>query len=602
MAALSAGARRVRSAARGHAGHAVLVAAVSLIAMLWYLRIRPGLPWDSTVIRVAASLSAIWSVCGWAAHARHEADPARDIRAASSRVFFGAALVLALLAVAIIIPLLGAPFASRLFSTGAEAVAPGRGVRAEGPADVVALFLALLFWRWSRRDARQALAALILGMLLIVWLSLLIPGGLLGDPPEFLVSRPPWAPSWLLWTHVLEIGLAGLLVGAVWWRDASYRRARAGAWPDSLATLTQPYPAQLSLYLVCALYAALALVLGVYHLVRPGGVTLGGGLVGFIALLAAAVACLYWAHRDWSENLAGLGLALACVAVVTLACLFSPDRPGTEFAARLPRRLSAALIGLAAVSMVYLWLPRFWRQQLLPDGQAWTTAGRMIPLVMRAGFMIAATGVLVGYHLALWPRHRVAAGETIGIGQWTAGLVGYAMLARITARAARTHDNPPLAVLSLCAVIAAILFVFVRWPAGALRGAAMDHAAIVLAGAAGMTWGLARYVQTSSWRVFGRPLWYCGLLVLPALALLHATGRPAAEWLSFSAWLSGPSRIAHAWIRPTTLAIVAGVYGMAAWRERRGYLRLLTLALAAAAGVSFYLTYRMAWRNWSTGP
>src|SRR5262249_1952310 len=157
----------------------------------------------------------------------------------ASACFFGGALVLGIIATGMILFVLAGFAEDRLFGSQLEL---SKGLRREGASDIVALGLALFFWRLSSRDRLQPLLALGLAILLVAWLSMMIRGPLLGDSAEAIIPREGWLPEWWTWTLNLQAGLACVLVVVVWLNDRAWRRMRSEAWPDRLERLMQPYP------------------------------------------------------------------------------------------------------------------------------------------------------------------------------------------------------------------------------------------------------------------------------------------------------------------------------------------------------------------------
>ena len=100
-------------------------------------------------------------------------------------------------------------------------------------------------------------------------------------------------------------------------------------------------------------------------------------------------------HRRWNENLADAGLALITLGVVS-SCMIGFSRP--VWSARgYADILNRALLGLAVMTAVWHWLARVWEQQL-DNNRPWTTTGKLVRTARRVGFLIAATGVLIGLH------------------------------------------------------------------------------------------------------------------------------------------------------------------------------------------------------------
>lgn len=101
----------------------------------------------------------------------------------------------------------------------------------------------------------------------------------------------------------------------------------------------------------------------------------------------AAVAAFTATHLRWSGALALLAFALLAAGITCAAQAWLPGFGlNTAFA-------------LALSALYFLWLSRFWDQQLLPrpdptaattvgrDGQSWTTTGRLVGIARRAAYL-----------------------------------------------------------------------------------------------------------------------------------------------------------------------------------------------------------------------
>lgn len=100
-----------------------------------------------------------------------------------------------------------------------------------------------------------------------------------------------------------------------------------------------------------------------------------------VSALAACLTCLGIGHASSSRVVSETGLILLGISLVTAGHWLASDGTG-------------ALSGLALCGCYFLWLGRFWEQQLW-QGRAWTTAGRLIPTVRRLGRAAAAAAALV---------------------------------------------------------------------------------------------------------------------------------------------------------------------------------------------------------------
>ncbi|MEW6252005.1 MAG: hypothetical protein AB1716_15295, partial [Planctomycetota bacterium] len=226
------------------------------------------------------------------------------------------------------------------------------------------------------------------------------------------------------WLQLLVGGLALALAVAAIMLD--WRR-RSLIWRMRPEQLTEPPPPRRILH---ALAVVCAGVVGLSALVLPDRFATPFGMA------FAAVATLTVAHR-WRVTWFGVaGLALAEVSVITAALAWLPHSPATP------------LLGWLAAGAYLLWLARLWEQQL-NRGEAWTTAGRLIPAAWRLGCIAAGGSFAVA---AAWVMRGGTAGPVMSGAACAAGLALLALLVRqSTARPTRaTAGEHAVAALLAC--------------------------------------------------------------------------------------------------------------------------------------------------------
>lgn len=451
----------------------------------------------------------------------------------------------------------------RLFGESAELPA----IELSGAFSIAGLIAALAAWRLARPDPHQPAVAILLSVLLVTWCGLLwpAPGG---DYAASAFGAARVETPWWRWIVLVCGAYAVIIFAAAVLHERAIRRTQFAAWPDRIELLLEPVPKWPEFYSAAAVLAATVLLLGTLQIVRGGPPHRGLAIANVAGALLAAVGCFYLAHRRWSANLFGLGAGLITLAAAALATLFIPPRPAATFSVRTPVLLNAVLFGLLFMSFLWFWLARFWKQQLF-DGVAWTTAGRAIPYAWRAGFLTAALATLVAYQMVFWPNWPSVLAPDNSPARWIFGLLLLALLTRVTAANAVRANSATLATLSVAAACAIPLFALIRTDNAALRGWVTQYLPIVLAVAALPILAVAEALAETRHRVFGPPLWFLALLILPGLALagILSSSRAPAEWL-----------------RPLTLAAVGGLYGVAGGREgRRAFLLLAAVLLLVAA-------------------
>jgi hypothetical protein len=160
--------------------------------------------------------------------------------------------------------------------------------------------------------------------------------------------------------------------------------------------------------------------------------------------------------------MAELGCGLLTLSLCTLALLLVPAAP-ERLDERFPLIFNALIVGCAAAAGLWIWLCRAWRQQLLPDGRAWTTAGRMIPVVRRAAFLASALGIVFALRMGMWPLNGRSRDD--GAGRIVCALAAMALLLLVVVRAFKVTGRPAYRSLILLSVFSMFVFATVRyWP------------------------------------------------------------------------------------------------------------------------------------------
>ncbi len=171
----------------------------------------------------------------------------------------------------------------------------------------------------------------------------------------------------------------------------AHRRRRMACWldqPQRLVALQQRSSPVWAVLVAVAFVACAGAAMFHLHAALPP------------AVLLAAFACLVAGHVCRWSWASGLGMVFVGQAV-TSGVLSWWDAGWL-----------GGVIGLGLSSLYLLWLGRFWRQQLR-DGAAWTTTGRMIPIVRRVGFVgVAGTLAILISGLAGLGAHSVGLAVT----------------------------------------------------------------------------------------------------------------------------------------------------------------------------------------------
>lgn len=548
-------------------------------------------PGDSLLDRAAilgASLCVLWAVLGRACSRprkdRQRAASDKKMGLPSSRsaeTFFAFAFLTGSIStVAIVLPLIRTTW----FRLVVDPLAPIGAMTWPGLLVIAALAVATLltggaFSTAEPNEQRHPAALLAFAGLAMWWTSLMTPSAsLLGEIPES--ERLFGQPGWWTWTMQLQIGLAAALVFSALLQDRQYRSRRRNAWPDALDDLISPYSRWPGYIQVESVIGGLILLLGVLQLMRADRPGWQLPMANSLASAAAGAVCLFMTYRRWSGNTAGLGLSLVTLAIVATASAIAAPlysvSPWAEYVSRVPVLLNVLLFPLWVAIGLWNWLSRIWDQQLL-DGVPWTTAGRMIPIAGRTAFLLAAIAVLIAFQMALWPTRPIAAVVDNTTWRWICGGGAIALLFVQSLREARRRDSSAMAMIAMAFFIAAAVFVFVRLHPSHQRGWLIQYDCVVLSAAALPILLAAEWLQKSSWRAFSTPLWFLALLILPLRSMLE---------------LLSPVRLPAEWVRPTTLAILAVVYGLAGRRERRRAFLVLGAVVLLAAVLELFRLLR----------
>lgn len=114
------------------------------------------------------------------------------------------------------------------------------------------------------------------------------------------------------------------------------------------------------------------------------------------AIGISAIAWFVAYHRHASKPFAAAGAVSVALWIVSASLAWLPG--GVEPTDLLAHPRTAA--GLSAAAIFLNWLARFWAQQLR-DGRAWTTAGRLIPVVAQCSIVsgFACVGSIVSFYI-----------------------------------------------------------------------------------------------------------------------------------------------------------------------------------------------------------
>lgn len=358
-----------------------------------------------------------------------------------------------------------------------------------------------------------------------LWLALRTPGirPVYVDGNRYYTEPTGWAVPFLV-TSTLTMAAFVIAEGI----RHFVRRQRA--WPDHLHDLVNRPPVWPGFDYSIGVVSVALLLLGCIHILSLW--TTFSMFVGGAALLTVVA-------RRWDESLADLALGLLTVGIVSLplALLGEPNHATAAYFAEVFNR---TVLGLAIATFFWHWLALFWEQQL-DHGEAWTTAGQLIRNVKRIGFLCGATGVLVGFHLAFWPRFPEVRDLDASAWRWGFGLTAYALLTLSLIVATRRTSKTTLGFLTLLALTAGVSFSLMRLGGAPAAEWWYQHWPITMPGLAIAAILLALAINgQSAWQPYIVPLQTLGTLAAPAAAVLGISmAAPLTQpaWLGWATWL-----------------------------------------------------------------
>jgi hypothetical protein len=415
-----------------------------------------------------------------------------------------------------------------------------------GFVDLVLVAAAILFtWRHTR-DGQLWTALFWVGVLGSLWAAYQLPVVRLETTNQ--VSR--WVSTH--WPAVFTSGCAAMVGGFTLIAGLMARRNRRQhlLHPERLR---EPPPEWPGYRYSAGLVGVGVLILGCAQLVF--------GWTGPAALVTGA-AMLALAHRSWNENLADTGLALITLGIVALILIplgrrtwWTPDAWAGVY--------NQVLIGLAVMTAFWYWLADVWEQQL-DHGRAWTTAGRLIPITRRIGYLAGAAGVLVSLNLSIWPKFEFVFGHDNSTGRWVWGLLGNGLLIASLLYATRRVGRSTVAWLALLAGVSVVMFAMVRIPHTRAGRAWHLYWPVALTAFSAVMVIIAILAERSKkWRAFEEPAYLGGVFAIPLAAIAGLTLTEQIRLLP--------------WVPACTWTGLAAVYALAAWRP--GPRALLAVAL-----------------------
>lgn len=491
----------------------VAVVSFAVVAFCWTLG-GANLPILFLLMHISASLCLLWTLAGYVLW-RHPSTlvvrPRVEIVVA---VLERAAVAAGLFAVVVLVYAVGTEVVLRTL-LWRYAATPGLRIWPGGFVSMGAIAIALLL-AWRKSGNREVLTALL-------WLLVLAAFWAALQAPAFTTDAEGY-PSASRWVGILALAVS--LVSAVFVAATGIarRRVRLRAWPATLHLLTEPPVDWRSLRYSIGILSAAILVLGCAQIAVPW--------TGPAAILAGW-ASLTLAHRQWSESLADVGLALITLGITSLLTACFPALPRWWTAPVWAELLNRVLLGLALMVGLWYWLAAVWRQQL-DDGRAWTTTGHLVGTTQRVGYFVASLAVLISCHLAVWPA--IPYGSTdASAWRWAWGLAAQGLLVLVLLWAAVSTRKLTVGWLCVLAMCATAAFVIVRTPQRLPGRIWALYWPVVLAAAGGAMVLLAGLLaRVERFKPLFEPVYLTGVAIMPLAAIagiLYRDPRIIPPWV-----------------------------------------------------------------------
>jgi len=288
----------------------------------------------------------------------------------------------------------------------------------------------------------------------------------LGTDPAVSLPGPGSPPLVTLWTAGLILGAgftAGICILAIA-EGVSIGRRRARALRTDPLRLLEPSPIRPAMRAACGAGALAVAALALAGLAVPvqlgsWGYRLSGLLVAVTTAAAGtAVFALLWRH--WNRYLADVAMGLMTLSVCGFAAMLVPSEP-EELNERYPLMFNAIVFALACMAWTWNWLGGVWEQQL-DNGQAWTTAGRLVAPANDFSFQIAAVGLIIAFLMAGWPRLPSIGCADDSHGRVLFGVAGHLLLVLVCLDCTRRTRRTRFTRAAVLAVASLMIFIGVR--------------------------------------------------------------------------------------------------------------------------------------------
>ena len=434
---------------------------------------------------LGAALSLLWSACAAATlwRDRRHAAPV-PYRARFVPVAHAAALLFAVVVVVVqsVVLTMRLTFVTVDLAHGF----PWSGYReygfgSDGLWSLAMLFLSCAVSIFSTRDTRLVTCQVWLGVMLVLWSSMLQAPLARAATGGF--ERTGATMLLLVGLSAIVFATAVILRGRDAWRQsgsafrigmivASIMKRRT----RPLLNQGKPAPTVPSIpgvdLSVRILGVAVALLV-CYHLLVPVKLPVGGSYgPGMVA--AASAALVAWAGVLLAGTIRGrvsydVTVGLGSLALCGLATLALPSPPG-PLDARYPMVFNVLIVGLTTACAICLWAANRFGQHLAPnssaEGSLW-----FLPAVKRFAFLNAAMAIQIALIMAIWPRLPTIATMDDSLGRVLAGLgANLALLCVVLACAVRQR-RPAFHILTVMAMFTTGAFLWIRMlPYGSSTG------------------------------------------------------------------------------------------------------------------------------------
>ncbi len=253
--------------------------------------------------------------------------------------------------------------------------------------------------------------------------------------------------EWIIPASMLAISIISFLWAYI--PVFLYHRRYNNAWPDNIDILTRKYKPVRGIITSLSAIALILFFLGLCY------------ITSFITVICTALmgtALLISIHYDFRPESAMAGMVLITQAIVScLIAIFA------QFDQSVPTIVNAAIIPLALLAVLWIWLGRIWSGQII-DGKPLTTTAKMVFLTRHIGIMLLGFATLMAVKLSFWPILPAVSSWDNSTFRFILMSIAYPILILSNAKIASYFQSFSLTVLVVINLFCATLAFVTRMP------------------------------------------------------------------------------------------------------------------------------------------